>query len=187
MNKELLNEIRERYEEVWAGDTHGMVDYCVNEVLDAVKLHNGIIYMIDKKRIKKTFCFGYGFCGVTSQEEEDAADNMAMAVKRDVDYFIEENMKWFTEHEEEGYGDMYIERTYRNSMSLSDTICYLTDWEYADTTEDRKLRLYKLNDEDKALVKATIAAAKEKHLKKVQAYLKRYGLSKVRSWSFLMD
>lgn len=74
-----------------------------------INLSSGAVYKVERQRIKTSFCYGYGFCGVSNAEE------------------------------------------------------------------------------DKHLIIEGLELEKASFIKRLNTYLKRYGLSKVRTWSYLVD
>ena len=66
-----------------------MVDYCTKNAAYIVELNNGTYYVIDKPSIEKDFCYGYGYCGVSTEEDYQGAASMAAHAKTSTDYFID--------------------------------------------------------------------------------------------------
>lgn len=201
---ELLAEIRGYYEKVWKGSPH-IVDYCVGKISDAVKLGNGFIIEIEKESIKKDFCFGYG-CQSMSEEE---ANDAARTAGESENYFKYENMKHFRDvlkmidgGDPNGWAnytfvllDHYDESENLKSIRFC-RVCELLDCfgGCADleaikgtfcTFEGR--RAYIPTDADRKAIRAAYVSAMEKHEKRVDAYLKRYGMAHVNTWSYWAD
>lgn len=201
---ELLEEVREIYSQEWSGNQK-MIDYCVGKISDLVKLSNGFIIEIEKRNIEKDFCFGYGYQGMTEEEANSAADHAG----KSQEYFKRENMKDFRRWLEyidggdpNGWAhytfvllDRYDEAEklkvirFCRVSELLDALGGSADLEAVKGTfctfEGR--RAYIPTDEDRAAIRAGYVSAMDKHEKKIDAYLKRYGLAHVNSWSYWAD
>lgn len=70
------------------------VKWLKNTYLDSLtELTSGEIVEIEKPKIKTSFCFGYGFCGVSSQEQMNEASDLAERARKSEKFFISENLK----------------------------------------------------------------------------------------------
>lgn len=186
------NEIKAKYmdiicKEVW--ETPSMQKFASDEYGYGVELADGDIAVIQKPRIKKDFCFGYGWCGVSTEEDQDRASDMVHHANTSENYFIEKNLEEI---------DRQLERLYDPRMVAYKGI------PYHGQPKDSKLKgIYFLwdIDSDKAEehewvkltaeeIDAMIDGYKEitkMFRKRLNTYLKRYGLSKVNAWSYLRD
>lgn len=191
----LKDELRTEYTKVWNG-RQKMIDYCVNKTDVVVKIRDKYLFTVDKPSIETNFCFGYGYCGVSNEEEYRGAENMAEHARTHEDYFIEENMKQITEKIEALNDSRYIALIRSHYITKSN----LVDIEYFHDygTEGRLNAViaryhekgdiaFLLEDEDRAIIMQAYEEAKQHFEKRLKTYLKRYGLSKVRSWSYLVD
>ena len=156
---------------------------------DVVMLSNGYMIPIDKERIETMFCFGYGFNGVSSLEDDENASKIAEHARTDEEYFISKNMESINDKikdlekspivivypfsEEKSPIKYYT--TYKNEILLECEKCYYSDGFEIITNEDKQKIIDVLNG-----CKADL----EKRLK---TYLKRYGLSKIQTWTYLRD
>lgn len=202
----LLHAYQDALHSVWGNDQH-MIDYCLKKTDDIVSIPNGLYFTIDKQEIEKNFCFGYSLSKYDN-EDYDSANRMAAYAAQSQDYLIRQNLKHYlsilnTLENENGHTYMTVLQKaypdydvgnltglnfYRMDAILEDqggsacieeikgTIAYRFGQEY-----------YILSDKDIEIVKAAIVRAMERHEKKVRAYLKRYGMSKVRTWSYWQD
>ena len=68
------------------------LDYYLKNLDSVVEIDDKYYWGIDKPSIETSFCFGYGFCGVSTEEEEKRASEMAMKASTDKQYFIDKNM-----------------------------------------------------------------------------------------------
>ena len=156
---------------------------------DVVMLSNGYMIPIDKERIETMFCFGYGFNGVSSLEDDENASKMAEHARTDEEYFISKNMESINDkikdlekspivivypfNEEKSPIKYYT--TYKNEILLENEKYYYSNGFEIITNEDKQKIIDVLNG-----CKADL----EKRLK---TYLKRYGLSKIQTWTYLRD
>lgn len=183
-----------------------MVDYCVNKVAAVAVLPSGEIITVDKQSIEKDFCFGesgYGY---------DEAQSAAAHARKSESYFMSQNMKHFNEW----LKDLDEARTMRGNYALvigskqytgqtedcklafvefvrlSDLIdacggsCYLEELPGKVLTVRGCERRVATAEEIQLIIDA-YTQARAAHEKKVDAYLKRYGTSKVHAWTYWRD
>ncbi len=201
-NKETL---RSEYAKVWPRDSK-MVDYCAGKVAAVAVLNDGLVYTVDKQRIEKDFCFG------ESGYDYDDAQKAAAHARKSESYFKTENMKRYREWISElmdvlnGESDYMLAINPRAYYTQSDD-CKLCNvelvklWEVLEACGgsacrwdlfDRVLtirgseRRIATPKEVEAILEAYKDAATQ-HEKKVDSYLKRYGTSKVHSWTYWRD
>lgn len=204
--KELSDIYRENLDKyVWKGDKH-MTDFCVKGVEWFVELPNGMIIPIEKHRIRKDFCFGYSLSRYDSESFDNAQD-MAHHAKESIDYFIKENMEGYDKIEDEILGKnrwqyslcipfLRIEYTGmpRDCIVRSLSFATVSLYNYKEYMNKRGLVEtdegyldYILNDIEKQIIADGLKIAKQLHYKKVMAYVKRYGTSKVNTWTYWQD
>lgn len=170
--------------EVW--NTADMVDYCVKKANHIVELENGDIVVIEKPTIKKDFCFGYSDSRYDT-EDYDRANEMAAHARTSEEYFISENLKQIDNMIE----DLINTHSYKAYKSVN----------YYNQPKDSKLKSVRFvkwfevaepdwqeltENEVTALIKG-YEIVKENFIKRLNTYLKKYGLSKVNSWSYWQD
>ena len=195
--KELKELYKEELKKVW--DDLEMVDYCSKKAAYIIE-HNGKLYEIEKPNIKKDFCFGYGFNGGSTEEEENNAFNMEELARTKTDYFIEENLKdidWWLKKLNEILKNMRL-----NWVEGSHPIWMIgTKEHYYNQPSDCLLSAYTVVDTfrdgfdgelctDTELLEKLIAGyetVKTEFIKRLNSYLKRYGLSKLNTWTYLRD
>lgn len=162
-----------------------MVKFCVNKTLLIFDLR-GKIVTIDKHAAETNFCFGYGIWDGTYEDAQATAEYAAKSTM----YFLREN------HRRAGYADE-IERLnnkrwiayaiphYCGRQDILYQICLMprSDFEYKGSLENAIV----LTDEECAAYKRKLVEACKLHHKKLTAYLKRYGLTKVNTWSYWAD
>lgn len=191
-------EMRARYidivmRETWGND-EGMRKHYEKTLFTAVELSKGYLIPIEKSSIKKSFCFGYSL-NSHNADDYDRANEQAEHAQKSVEYFIAENLKPVDDYIS-SFEDMetrrYIPviRTHYN-RAPKDTIIkcidWVKDWEYSEYTEAQKAEKELLSEADRRIIIEALKAEREDFIKRLQAYLKRYGLSKINTWSYWQD
>lgn len=183
--------------EVWPKSPK-MQEFARKQVGYIIELANGKIICVDKPSIKKDFCFGYGMYLRSTDEEEDIAFSMAQKAETDPSYFLEQNLRNFNLRIEQlrsvvGWKkEVYIFANYCGQPADSSLVSYTI----TDIFEGPKLRpecwkryegLQKLGDEDIQRIINGLEEAKKAFEKRLNTYLKKYGLSKLNVWTYLVD
>ena len=177
--------------EAWKGDLK-MLEYFDKSISRVVELAYGSLIAIDKKSIETRFCFGYGQNGISDDEDKERADNMAHYAKTQQDYFISENLKnfsWEYEKLKAEPDNMYLGVKYYRSPEDSKVkgLQYFDWWHWENLNSESKAKLIKLSpDEVQKLIEA-YEIERKNFEKRLNAYLKRYGTSKLNVWTYLVD
>lgn len=185
-------DLKKRYAEILAADVwrndQKMVDYCVKKAGYIVELENGDIVAIEKPSIQKNFCFGYSDSRYDNEDYE-RAQNMADHARSNVDYFIEKNMEEINGEISLLEGEGSPRWVYRIAVPYSGQPrdSKLKDLWRLDMWDERSEKLPPLEGENLQRVIEGYKAVRADFEKRLQSYLKRYGLSKVRSWSYWQD
>lgn len=208
---DLLKKYRDILErEVWP-NSERMVSFCMNKVAELVELPNGDFITIEKKSIEKHFCFGYSDSAYDT-EDYDRANRMAHHAATSEEYFFDENMKDFRgtlkDLDDVMNGNsnyMLLLRTAYYGQSENSPLkslqfvrvgeilealggsAYLEQLPGTTVTMGDGRPAYICTGEDLAAIRAGYERAMTSHEKKVRQYLKRYGLSKVETWSYWRD
>ena len=182
--------------------SESMREYCISEADEIITLENGMFFVIEKQKIKTDFCFGYSLNRYDS-EDYHRANRCVNNAYENQEYFVRENLRHYRNILEQLSDDSYVPvlrnhynaRETGNLKSLDFVRCY--DWEMKlrqqsaaeIVTENNPMNrpLYLLTESDIALVKTAYENAMQRQEKKVRAYLKRYGLTKIRAWSYWQD
>lgn len=180
--------------EVWKG-SEKMQEYARKSTQYIVELKNGNIIALDKPRIETSFCFGYGMYLQSTQEDEERASNMEHYARTNEQYFIDENLKGLNEQIEALRNESlkcYTFTSYygqpENSKLKTYSVVRLADsyeWtpgRYADYKD-----LAELDTEDRERIAAGLEKVKEDFTKRLNTYLKKYGLTKLKTWTYLVD
>ena len=198
--------LRQEYEKVWHEDT-GMINHCMKKAAEYVILPDGSIIVIQKQGIEKSFCFG------ESGYDAEAAAAAAAHARTSEDYFRQENMKCFKGWIQDITESMNRQGPYRliiftgGAYTGQDADCRLRTIGFARLYElieacGNFCRLEELPGRElilkgqscrvatkyeHALLLNGFRRAAKAHEKKINTYLKRYGLSKVSSWTYWRD
>lgn len=168
---------------VWK-DEH-MVKYIVDKTMLLFELRGNIV-PIEKHQVETRFCFGYSDY---DPADFDRANDMAHHAMNSEMFFLRRN------HKEAGYS--------RTINLMNDgrfvAVAYF-DRKHPDAPMHINMRnrydvecgklpdnAFILTDDEAQAYKRKLAEACKLHHKKLVAYLKRYGLSKVESWSYWRD
>lgn len=199
--KETEQAVIDEYRKEWASEK--MQDFCINKVLYAFRLDDGSYVHIDKEPLETSFCFGYGYCGIPTEDDREMASDNAVMAKTNENYFIHENTKYYSEPLEkvnealENYDVReqfsYIPLALSNrsvanfkSIELSDRFLFWNS-QYSELQEKSKRREFEVTKNDLEKYKTGLEYCLDYQTKRCQRYLKRYGLSKIKAWTYLSD
>lgn len=182
-------ELREEYEVllngVWNGHT-GMVKHCLQDTELLVKLDNGKLVAIKKPRIQKDFCFGYRLSSTDTKEYDDALA-MAHLASKSEEYFIRKNLKDLDETIglfENTDVELFLRNAYRSQPD--DTLASVEAFRYRQPPRDMSGHIPVTQAQREILLQA-YRESKNRFVKRLKTYLKRYGMSKVKTWSYWED
>ena len=204
-SEELTQKAREEYRKTW-GDDSKMMDYCMKKIDVIVPLENGGIIVLDKPSIETQFCYGYGYCGMSTEEEIDGASRCAAAI-REEDNFKEENLRDLNEHIEtikhlkkREFSNMkeftwWVDRDYNLTALVLQNSYEDTPglYNYGFASWDRleylrgKGRAFNPTEKDIENIIAGLEEQKRRFEKRLNTYLKKYGTSKLHTWTYLRD
>lgn len=186
-----------------------MQEFYKKDLEFAVKLGNNYL-TIDKPRIKKDFCFGYGQNGISTKEDIKDACNMARHTRESQEFFINENLEVFYHLTyaiqyhiiklKEGW-DKAQEFYQKNEKLIPytftiDTPYLVSYYNYPrvvlefvnwDREQDNRIPKVKATAEDLETILSAYNEVIANFKKRLNTYLKKYGLSKVKSWTYLVD
>lgn len=185
MNKELKEKFIEAIKKDWHSPS--MQKYCIGELSNGYELQNGFLVEFTKPRIKKDFCFGAGYNGVVDEESWNNANDMAHYARTSEEYFIKENFDENFENIERVLNSE--EKIYVLPYESYTNISYLKTEKYmliyaTDKEKDIAIEIPRIDREN---LKTVLKEEKEKFMKRLNTYLKKYGLSKINSWSYIVD
>lgn len=132
------------------------------------RLSDGGLVEFVKPEIETSFCFGYGICGTY----EDALKSKANAKE---DYFLRENLRGIDDRIKELKSDdiLFI---YCNAANIEVS----RNWS---NTPLQNWKTAMMNDTDRARLLEAYKLQRAKFEKRLHAYLKRYGVSKVKKFT----
>lgn len=133
------------------------------------RLSDGGLVEFVKPEIETSFCFGYGICGTY----EEALKSKANAKE---DYFLRENLRGIDDRIEELKSNdiLFI---YRNAANIEVS----RNWS---NTPLQNWKTVMMNDTDRARLLEACKLQRAKFEKRLHAYLKRYGVSKIKKWTY---
>lgn len=195
-------ELKEKYmkiicSEVWKKDER-MQEFARKECAYVVELSNGNIISIDKPAIQKDFCFGMGEYGRCTQEEFEEAQDLAKRANEDVSYFIKKNMEQITnkiealkkclENRKECYTmTHYIMQPEKSILKDYSVVRICDNPECEPGRWSSCADLKKLDKNDIQIIIDGLEEVGKKFMKRLNTYLKKYGLGKLHVWTYYRD
>ncbi len=164
-----------------------MVKHCLKEADYIIELEDNSFITVDRPRIKKDFCFGYSDSRYDTKDY-DRANDMVDYARKSQEYFIEKNLQDINraiEQLESGNHEIWVFAHYHGQDEKSKLRCWTFKnyyHDYSDKMHNRQLK----NHEIKALIEAYKEVEKQ-FTKRLNTYLKRYGLTKINAWSYWRD
>lgn len=168
--------------EVWPGDIK-MLKFCAGRIARIIELSDGSMLEIEKPRIETRFCFGYHDNRYNTESYDSAAERARNAQENEK-YFKAENLKQF---------DYMIDQL--QNRNVYTRIHYWTSPENSRLKSIELLRPWETAQAgwkpvaEQDLEKITEAYRLERAAfeKRLDNYLKRYGMSKVHTWTYWED
>lgn len=167
----------------------GMRKHFEKEISRVVEISKGYLIAIDKPHIEKDFCFGYSLSRYDT-ESYDEANDMAHKAKTDTDYFMQENIKQITDVIKAlNKYNLFVRTHYIGAPEDTKIKCieFVDDYSLYTMSEKERAKLKKLSEEDKQLIIEAYNEELKDFEKRLASYLKRYGMSKVNTWSYWQD
>lgn len=164
--------------------TESMVKHCVNKTALIMDLR-GKIVPIEKHNVETNFCFGYSLHIPNDFEE---TNELAEHCGDSVHYFLTEN------HKRAGYAETietlndkrYVAYARPEYCGKCETL-YCINFIEIYKRESIPENAFILTEEEVNEYKRKLASAAILHHKKLAAYLKRYGLTKINTWTYWQD
>ena len=174
--------------EVWPDDKQ-MRKHFESHISRVVELSNGVLIGIEKPTIEKRFCFGYSDSPYNT-DDYDRAHDMAHHAATSTDYFKAENLKQIDEKIDElNRFNVYTMRQYWGAPenSLIHGLVFLKNWEVIEMQENPRPELHAITAADLEKIIDAYKAERVAFEKRLNSYLKRYGLKKVETWAYWQD
>ena len=186
--RDLYATLENSYIEKYGDDENSRkyVKWLKNTYLDSLtKLTSGEIVEIEKPKIKTSFCFGYGFCGVSSQEQINEASDLAERARKSEKFFISEKLKQIDVQIKEAEDETRNGYLFGTGLDGFYTVGFMSEYKHSMYYGNKPHKV--ISADDRAGYIVALKKCKERFEKRLQTYLKRYGLSKIESWSYLCD
>ena len=171
-----------------------MLEYCKKKAAYFVELTGGEYIALDKPTIETRFCFGHGLNGISTQDDEENAQNMAHYASTNKNYFIDENLRGINEEIKalKEADKVYIFLNYTKENPADKLRTYRPTGlfygpEYRPAFWNNLEKLQEIGAEDRGRIIAGLEIVKAQFIKRLNTYLKKYGLSKVNTWTYLRD
>lgn len=154
--------------------------YFREKVAWLVKLSDGTLFEIEKPSIETHFCFGErGY-------DYDDAVHAACEARTNEDLFRIRNLRAINDKIAE------LENGPDPGCKMWVNVVYGVSADYVNHGDEWHMELvncktHELTKEDRDAIRAGYEIVKEAFEKRINTYLKRYGLSKVRSWTYWVD
>ena len=178
-----------------------MREYCISTADEIVCLENGFFFVIKKEKIETEFCFGYS--DTWHEEDMDRANRCVENAYSNEEFFVRENLKCYRQALDQLSDDSYVpvlrDCYYSRETGNLKSLEFLRYWawemrlrnqtagEIASENTAGNSHYYVMTKSDIARTVAAYERAMQRQEKKVRAYLKRYGLSKIHAWSYWRD
>lgn len=175
LNKEQL---ADAYKAVWGTDKR-MIDHCVKSSGTNLMTDDGLIWDIDKPSIQTNFCFGeHGY----DYEEVNRTCN---ALSKDERYFKTENIRRMEAYRLLKSLREYPERFYwAEAYSGDSSFVHLNYYWHYNELERERFAIRQITNSEIEEVVSLLKEEIRKFNKRINTYLKRYGLSKCRYWTY---
>ncbi len=171
------------------GNDKSMMDYFDKKVSSVIQLSDGKLIAFDKEKIKTDFCFGYNY-GITYDEAIDQANKAMQSEVMFKHYNLEKYNDLLFDLKEclddDCIAQLYLKRSSysgeKEPMNLYVIRCYAPSHveEYKEHYKDITLA----SKEDAETIYKAVLNEREKMEKRLNSYLKRYGLSKLNVWTY---
>ena len=171
------------------GNNKSMMDYFDKKVSSVIQLSDGKLIAFDKEKIKTDFCFGYNY-GIIYDEAIDQANKAMQSEVMFKHYNLEKYNDLLFDLKEclddDCIAQLYLQRiSYtgeKEPMNLYKFCCYAPSHveEYKEHYKDITLA----SKEDAETIYKAVVNEREKMEKRLNTYLKRYGLSKLHIWTY---
>ncbi len=169
----------------WKGD---MIDYFRKRASLIIRLSNGGLFCFEKPRIETSFCFGYGHSSVDT-ESYDNANKMVNHARTNEQFFLDSNLADFDRIFaclKKDCSHPHLRRVIYGDDRLNIfDLCNFTHWEWEN--KKKSPDVVALNDDDRKRIEDGAKHERAKFERRLHTYLKRYGLSKIKSWSYWAD
>lgn len=191
-NKALWEEYRQRILKAENNDEYWL-DYWLKNTSEIMMTDCGVILTFKKRRIEVDFCW--------HDEGPQYEEYLRLHSNEDAmrNYFIRENIKWYNDKIEalttrkDRWGNqlvpvLYERETYSyGKCGWAETMRLISDYDFKCEQNDNRVLVYQMTENDCASVLAILKDERAKMEKRLNAYIKRYGTSKLHTWTYWAD
>lgn len=188
----LWEEYKQRILKAENGSQHWL-DYWLKDTSDIMMTDCGIILTFEKRKIEVDFCW--------SDEGADYEEYKRLHSNEELlrDYFLRENLRSYDEQIKEmttrkdEYNNPLVAVLYERSTysfgkcGWSETMRMLREYDYQQEANDSRVCVHRMTDNDAQKALAILKSERAKFEKRLHAYLKRYGISKLHTWTYWAD
>ena len=191
--------------------------YYNKSIENVFKISDTEYYPLDKPYIKTSFCFGYGYCLQSTEEESNSAFECSRQAREDVTFFINENLEDINHKiavieyyllpvedwkaREDYFNTCYNNNTMRYGEQMNTPyICSFYEdmrgvevkLSYFNEIRDENIIsqpyvLRKATHEELEIIHENLIQFRLRLIKRLNTYLKKYGLNHITSWTYLRD
>lgn len=168
-------ELREEYANVYNQEHKPDTLRTAKDFDYVVQLSDGSLVELSKPRIEKRFCY---------PDHLDDAFESVQKIRTDPEFFVSENLKGYLKLIEEyqnPYQNFWVQNLYRSASSES-RLKHIVRGYRVDMDNARRL-----NSADVELLVSAYNMICADFEKRLRAYVKRYGLTKVYAWTYWAD
>lgn len=201
-------ELTQIYAELYGKDDDRSIEYMKKDTAAVIELNDGLLVAIEKPRIIKDFCFARDCNGISTEETEQNADEMANYASTEESYFYDKNMRPLLESykqfapEEITQKDIsfcwYLSKAKYKSPAVHDChymgcdrrmawIDFFDDPEKICGGEELPDGFRWLEQNEIESIKDAYKKVITDFEKRLQTYLKKYGLTKLNVWTYYSD
>lgn len=171
-------QLAKAYEAVWKSNQR-MIDYCVKTSGANIQTDDGLVWDIDKPSIETHFCFGE-----RGYDYEEVAET-CRSLSKDEHYFRTENIRRMEAYRllirlRKNPEKFYWSKAYSGESKLVNIRAY----GYNDDAEKERFAIRQMTSDEIEVVTLLLKKEVIKFFKRLNTYLKRYGLSKCRYWTY---
>lgn len=168
--------------DVWPNDTK-MIEFERRQIARIVRLECGGMVALEKPHIETNFCFGYSDSAYDT-EDYDRANAMVGHALTHEEYFISENMRKIGEK----IADLKEPGIYsRNGYCTTPKAHVIRALEWPRYGEELPEGAQPITEKDRAALIEAWEKVGTDFRRRLDSYLKRYGMSKVNAWSYWRD
>lgn len=156
------------------------VKYYEKKTLCVKTLPNGDVIAFDKPSVETRFCYSFDEIGYPESIKDSGS--MCHAVSSSYEVFLAENLKWLKrdlEHLEKMYYPIYLQRML--GMDAEHNVVRYSGYQNGPTNN------WVASPEDIAVIKSGIQEQIDYLTKRCAAYWKRYGGSKLHTWTYSIN